>query len=477
MHLIMQRQNDRLKKLPGWTPHAGTNINAAMDPNDLKEANNAIILALKYATQASEKEQGLINAISKRYPKDTVDDLSLYHNDYAKAMEILNKKYPDDDNIAILYAEAAIDKYPWNYWLKDGTPQPWTMSIITTIEEVLSRSPKHIGANHLYIHITEASKNPGKAMASADFLRDALPAAGHVVHMPSHTYIRTGRYHDGVIANEKATLADSSYITQCNAQGIYPIAYYPHNDHFMSACAFFSGESKKSISGAYATSRHTRHVYMRETGFGTLQHYSVVPLYVLVRFGNWDEILNYPKPEADLIYPNAVYHYARGMAFLGKKEKMNAELELKKLIDLSLNNSIKSITIWDINSCYELVQIANYVLSGELAAANKEYTLAIKNINKALLIEDALAYNEPPDWFFSIRHHLGAVLLDAGRYADAEKVYLEDLEKYPENGWALIGLHQALLKQNKSDDADHVKKRFDAAWKFADIKIQSSRIL
>jgi tetratricopeptide (TPR) repeat protein len=461
----------------GWALVLGSNINAAMDPNDLREANEAVANAVKYAGAATEKEGELIDAITRRYPKDTVIDLTEYHENYSVAMRALYEKYPDDVEIATLFAESLMDKYPWNYWHKDGTAQPWTHEIITVIERAIALDERHPGANHLYIHITEASKEPEKAMASADLLRDLRPAAGHIVHMPSHTYIRTGRYHDGVLANEKATTADSSYITQCKAQGIYPIAYYPHNDHFLAACAFFSGESKKSIAGAFATHRHTQHDLIGLPGFGTLEHYALIPLYVLVRFGKWDEILAYHAPADSLIYSKTVYHFARGMAYLGKNSLDSAKKELAKLKPIAMDTSLKFITIWDINNCFDLGQIALHVLEGEIAAKEKKYQTAINHLKEAIKIEDALAYNEPPDWFFSIRHHLGAVLIDAGKYKEAQNLYEDDLETYPENGWALIGLYNALMKQNQAEDAEKVKSRFDTAWKYADFELTSSRIL
>lgn len=461
----------------GWALVLGTNINAAMSMADLAEINAVLDKANKYAKGTTEKEQGLISALTVRYPKDSVGDLSEYHAAYAHAMRTLHQKFPDDVEISTMLAEALMDEHPWDYWLKDGTPQPWTPEIVSLLETTLKSAPKHPGANHFYIHITEASKTPEKAMASADLLRDLLPTAGHLTHMPSHTYIRTGRYHDGVIANEKATLADSAYISQCKAQGVYPLAYYPHNDHFLTACAFLSGESRKSIAGAYATQRHTQHEYLREAGFGTLQHYSVIPLYVLVGFARWDDILNYTPPDSDLVYPNTIYHYAMGMAYSGKGDVAKANAQLVILKKYAALDTLKLVTIWEINTCYDLAQIALHTLTADIATKAKNYNKAIGELQSAIAIEDALIYNEPPDWFFSVRLHLGDVLLKAGKYPEAQKIYEEDLENYPENGWALIGLHQALTAQQKNVEAEAVKKRFDAAWQFADFEIKSSRVM
>jgi tetratricopeptide (TPR) repeat protein len=344
-----------------------------------------------------------------------------------------------------------MDLHPWDYWGKSGKAKPWTPEILEVLEYVLEQNPHHLGANHFYIHAVEASKSPDRGLPSAERLGDVVPGEGHMVHMPSHIYIRVGKYHEGTLANERAINSDDSYVTQCRAQGIYPLAYVPHNHHFLWATATLEGASEKAIAAAKSTSAKVDTVMMRQPGYGTLQHFRVIPLYAYVRFGKWDEILAYPKAADDLIYPQGVWHYARGIAFARTGRFEEAERELSLIKKISVNPTLDDITIWDINRTDQLMEIAVNALAGELAAARGNYKKAISHLQAAVEIEDSLTYNEPPDWFFPVRHSLGAVLIEAGRPADAERVYRTDLETFPENGWSLFGLKKSLELQNKKN--------------------------
>ncbi|HEX6334884.1 MAG TPA: hypothetical protein VFZ78_11700, partial [Flavisolibacter sp.] len=330
----------------------------------------------------------------------------------------------------------------------------------------------HPGLNHMYIHAMEASRMAHKALPSADKLRDMLPAAGHLVHMPSHIYIRTGNYHKGVIANEKASYADSNYIAQCRVQGAYALMLYPHNIHFLAACAFFEGNRAKAIDAARMVSRKADRKFISDNI--TVQQYFSIPMYVMVHMAQWDDLLREPEPQWK--YPRAVWHYARGMAFTAKRDFENANKELAFVKAAVADESLKSQLIWETNSAHELVRIADLVLGAELAAAKQEYETAASLLRAAVAIEDGLMYQEPPDWFFSVRHSLGHVLVQAGRFQEAEQVYREDLVTYPENGWALIGLYNSLKGQEREVEAKEVKGRFNKAWQWADIKITSSRL-
>lgn len=462
----------------GYAYVLGPNYNAGMEDDHYERAYIAVQKALSHAADCTEKERLLIEALAHRYTATPPEDRRPLDSAFAKAMERVYQQYPDDADISALYAESLMNLHPWDlYDKKTKEPKPWTPEIVAVLERSLKRHPRHPAAPHFYIHAVEASNHPEQGLESAKLLRTLVPGSGHLLHMPSHIYIRTGDYHLGSLANIAAINADSSYITACHAQGAYPLAYYPHNYHFLAATATLEGHSKLAWTAAKKVQENTARDLMEQPGWGTLQHYYTTPYYIAIKFGMWDDILSIPLRTDSLIYPAAVLHYARGMAHLGKDHIEKAEHELDLLKKLSQHADLKEITIWDINSAYDIVQIAVNVLSAEIHHKRKQYAKAIPLFYAAISAEDNLNYNEPPDWFFSVRHHLGQVLLEGGHYAEAEKIYLQDLKNHPENGWALIGLHTALQKQGRTDESAIVKKRFDKAWQYADIRISSSSCL
>lgn len=454
----------------------GPNINSAMPEDNNPRAWEALRKAQQLKENGTQKERDYVEALSHRYAENPPEDRTPLDEAYAEAMGRLADKYPDDLDARTLYAEALMDLHPWNYWKKNGEPQPWTPKILNVLESVIERDPEHPGANHLYIHAVEAEQ-PEKALPSADRLRKLVPGAGHLVHMPSHIYIRTGDYHKGTLANERAVKADNEYVTQCRQQGIYPLAYVPHNYHFLWATATMEGRAERSIQAARSTSGLVDTETMRQPGLGTLQHYWVIPLYGYVRFAKWDEILAYPEPADDLIYPRGVWHYARGMAQIGKGNLGRARENLVELKAISRKDTLKEITIWEINTTRELMQIASRVLEGEIEAGRGNFKKAIDLLRQGVDIEGQLNYNEPPDWFFPVRHNLGSVLLEAGRPEEAEQVYRRDLAKFPDNGWSLYGLWQSLKAQGKESEAAGVKKQFEKAWQHADVELFASRMM
>jgi tetratricopeptide (TPR) repeat protein len=461
----------------GFAYVLGPNYNAGMEKDNFQRAYDAALKAKSLSASCTTKEKDLIEALTHRYSSDTTITRPILDSSYASAMLKVYKKYSDDVTVASLFAESLMDLHPWNLYKKDGTIQPWTPEILSVLEKCLRREPRHAGANHFYIHATEMSLHAETALASADLLRDLVPGAGHLVHMPSHTYIRIGKYHDGVVANQKAVLVDSLYVEACHAQGVYPLAYYPHNYHFISACATLCGESKIAMIGANATSSHSHKKLLRDPAWATLQHYYSIPWYVEVKLGLWNDILNSPAPEKDLKYPSVIWHYAQGMAKLSQNKIGDAKKHLNEMKIIMTDTTIKALTIWGINSVYDLCEIASKTLEGEINAKENKYEVAISLLQEAVVKEDALNYNEPPDWFFSVRHHLGAVLIESGNFQEAIKVYDEDLKTYRENGWALSGLMNAYKKLDDKKKFDETKIRFDKAWNYADIKIKSSRIL
>lgn len=460
----------------GFAYVLGPNYNGGMEKDNFQRAYDAVQKAQSLSANCTQQEKDLIEALTQRYSNDTTIARPTLDSAYAAAMRKVYKKYPANVTIAALFAESLMDLHPWNLWNKDGTMQRWTQEIMTVLEKCLQLEPRHAGANHFYIHATEMSAHAETGVKSADLLMNLVPGSGHLVHMPSHTYIRIGRYHDGVVSNAKAVLVDSLYTEACHAQGVYPLAYYPHNYHFLAACAALGGESKMAMQGAWQTANHAHLQLLRDPAWATLQHYYTIPWYLQVKLGLWQDILQARAPEKDLKYPSVIWHYAQGMARLSQNQLPAAKQQLAAMKSIMTDTRIKDLTIWGINSVFDLCIIAAKTLEAEIAAKEKKFPAAISLLQEAVKQEDALNYNEPPDWFFSVRHHLGAVLLEAGRFKEAVTVYEEDLKIYPENGWALRGMMHAFEKLGDKGRYEQVRLRFEGAWEYADVEIASSRI-
>ena len=461
----------------GYALVLGPNYNAGMEADNFQRAYLGAQKAVQLSASVTEKERMLIMALSMRYDSVPTEDRSWNDETYAFSMGSVYLIYPNDPDVAALYAEALMDQHPWDLWNEDGTPKSWTPEIVKVLEKAIINFPKHAGANHFYIHAVEASFNPEKANASADLLKDLVPGAGHLVHMPSHIYIRTGKYHEGTQANQRAVQVDEEYTYACHAQGVYPLAYFPHNYHFMAATAALEGDKQTSIMASTKMREQLNSTLMRDPAWGTLQHYYSVIYYVMVKFGMWDEILREVSPDADLPYPRAILEYAKGMASLAKNDLVGSHKHLRELEKLSKDSIAQSVSIWGINTANDLMGIAVHVLKGELLNREGKGMEGITELKMAVAIEDKLKYNEPPDWFFSVRHNLAAVYLDNKMFPEAEKVLREDLKKYPLNGWALLGLDLSLQFQNKLEEAKKTELEFEKAWKYSAVKIKSSRIL
>ncbi|NOT58901.1 MAG: hypothetical protein HOP19_01620 [Acidobacteria bacterium] len=453
----------------------GPNINQMMPDEAVPDAFTALQKARELAPQASAKERAYIEALSRRYSKDPVADRKALDEAYATAMSDVAARFPNDGDALTLYAESLMDTMPWAYWTKAGAAKPATLKILKALETVLQRTPRHPGANHFYIHAVEASPHPAKGLAAADRLRTLVPGAGHLVHMPAHIYLRTGRYHDATLANEAGVEADKLFKTQCHATGLYANGYIPHNHHFLWYSAMMEGASAKAIRAAEHIAATVDHKAMRERGGGTVQHYFVTPLYAYVQFGKWDAILRYAAPDKDLRYPTAVWHYARGIALARKGQLLEAQRELDALTPIASDKALESVTIFDINTTLSLLPIAREVVTGEIASAKQDWPNAIAHLETAVRWQDELNYDEPPVWHFPVRHALGAVLLKAGRAQQAEQVFQEDLRRNAENGWALFGLRQSLQAQGKKKAAKLVAQRFRQAWAHADLRLTAAR--
>src|SRR5436190_8624587 len=387
----------------------GPNINAPMDPAAEPKALAAIQKAIALKPKASPSEQALIDALKYRYT-GKAEDRRARDVAYADAMRKVHLQFPEDDDVSMLYVESTMDLRPWGYWTKDGAPYERTSEIVALTEKVIARNQNHPGALHLYIHLMEAY-SADKAEAAADRLLTLMPAAGHMVHMPAHIYQRVGRYADAAKSNVLAIAADEDYISQCRAQGLYPMAYYPHNLHFLWFAATAQGNSKVAIEAARKAASRVDDDTLKAVPL--LAGFRVVPYYALTRFGKWDEMLREPEPPATSAYLHGMWQYARGTAFLGKGQINEAELEFAKLNQLMADKSLDQ-PLFSPNTGRAIFTIADEVLAGELDAAKKNYDPAIAHLERAVRLEDALVYTEPSEFHYPPRHTLGAVLLAAG---------------------------------------------------------------
>ena len=454
----------------------GPHVNAGMDP----AYNLAAWARLQRAFEASEEgpahERAYIEALAARYVQDPPEDRRPLDEAYAAAMGQLSRDYPDDLDAATLYAEALMNLQPWDYWDEEGRPKGNTTQIVAVLESVIERNSDHPGALHLYIHAVEASNEPERGVAAADRLRDLVPAAGHLVHMPAHIYARVGRWHDAVIANEKAIAADDAYLAVCRPQpGVYPLGYVPHNHHFLWFAATMGGQRDTALEAARGTAERTSDPeLMRAPGFEAMQYFSLTPLFANVRFGRWQEIADTPSPAPDLPYKVAMWHYAQGMAAVRQDRPADARRHHARIVQAADDPAIEQMLSWERYSLIHGVRIGERVLAAEIAAARGDEEAAIAAFREAAAIEDELPYDEPPGWHMPVRHSLGALLIAVGRPADAEAVYREELRRNPENGWSLFGLSQALLEQDRDAEAAAVNARFREAWAHADISLTAS---
>ncbi|MGD8916777.1 MAG: hypothetical protein PVH35_09285 [Syntrophobacterales bacterium] len=453
----------------------GPNINMPMPSEAEANAYELIQKAVSLKSNASERERAYIDALAKRYSAKEKPNRAALDRAYVEAMRKLHERYPDDLDAAALYAEAVMDLRPWNYWTRDMQPYPETVEVLRVLESVLERNPNHPGAIHFYIHVVEVAR-PKLAEAGAERLAQLAPGAGHLVHMPSHIYRRIGRYSDASKSNEDAIAADEDYITQCRAQGIYPLAYYPHNIHFLWDSASMEGRSQVAITAARKASTSIPKGAWRDIPL--LHQFLVAPLFSYTRFGKWDLILSEPSPPADSLFWTGVWHYARGLAYTATGKFDEAAKELANLRAIAEDESLEGYRVtFSRNGAQAILEIATAVLEGELAAKRGDYEKAVAQLHRGVLLEENLIYNEPPDWHVPVRQSLGAVLLAAGRPAEAEAIYWQDLQQNPENGWSLFGLTQSLRAQGKEEQAVLVENRFRKAWSQADVTLIASRFM
>lgn len=450
----------------------GPHINFAAQDDRTRAAARAAAKAKRLAAKASPVERALIDAVAKRYsdpPPASAEGQKALDTAYADAMRRVAAAYPGDLDVATLFAESMMDVRPWDLWTKEGAPQPGTEEILATLERVMAKDPKHPGANHFYIHAVEGSPHPEKALASADRIGGAMPGAGHLVHMPAHIYMRTGRYADASEANRKAMAADRAYIAKANPQGFY-LMYVAHNPQFLMASSMMEGRSAEALASARAALAVMPVEMLKAMpGFDFVLGY---PVWVLARFGRWDELLKEPEPPAGFTYARAVWHVARGLAFAETGKLEDAARERAAVTAAA--QALPAEAMEGFNNARVLLGIGAKLLAGRIAARQGNTDEAVRILGEAVKDEDGLSYDEPSDWYFPVRHTLGAVLLLARRAPEAGAVYEEDLKRNPENGWALRGLADALRAEGKTEEAAKVAERLRKAWSRADVEAKSS---
>jgi tetratricopeptide (TPR) repeat protein len=448
----------------------GPCINLEVDPPREKAAYEAVQKALLLALGATESERDYIQALAKRYSSDPQADLRKLDMEYANAMRELSKHYPDDLDAATLYAESLMDLHPWKLWSLDGRPTEGTQEILAKLESVLRRDPSHLGANHYYIHATEASPHPEWALSSARRLETLAPAAGHLVHMPAHTYMRVGDYSAAAHSNAVGADADRAYLRESATTGsMYDMMYYCHNLHFLAASHSMEGDF---IHAKQAADELAAHAGPMLHDMPMAEVYVPTPMFVLIRFHRWDEVLKLPPPSPDLAMTTAYWHFVRGSASAAKSQISLAEAE-RTMLETARNETPGSLEFsFFSNKGRTFLDLAENVLDARIAAAKGDHGGAIKYWEKAVEIEDRLNYGEPPEWFYPVRESLGGALLLNGQAEEAEAVFRADLEQYPRNPRSLFGLLKSLEAQKKSAGVEEVRREFEATWKNADMTLE-----
>ena len=447
----------------------GPHINNPVVPEERASAAwDALGKATAAVSGASPVEKALVDALAARYADPQPEDRAPLDRAFAEAMRSVWGEFPQDADVGALFAESLADLRPWDLWLPDGSPQPGTDELLATLDAVLALDPKHPLANHLLIHAVEASPHPGRADGAADTLRDLQPGLGHLVHMPSHVDVRRGRWQEAVVANTKAIEADRRYAARAPEQGFYRL-YMAHNYHMLTYGAMMTGQSELALATIRAMVADIPLEFFRENPFA--DGFMAMPLEVLMRFGRWDEILAEPAFPDFVPISRALQHYARAVAHAAKDDVPSARSEQAAF--LGARGRVPEEAFFGNNSASDVLDVAERLMEGEILYRSGETDAGLAALAEAVAREDQLRYDEPPDWIQPVRHAYGAALLQAGRFAEAEAVFREDLAKLPDNGWGLYGLHRALQLQRKTAEAEAAEARFDEVWRRADIRIKS----
>ena len=463
---------DPTAAMPWWgvALALGPNINMPMSPEAEERALDALAKARARMAKATRAERDYVNALAKRYAAPAGENRAGRDSAYADAMRGLVKKNPADADAAVLCAEALMDLRPWDLWTPGGEPKLGATEIVSRLEAAMKRAPNHIGALHLYIHTLEASPYPQRAEAAADRLRKLSPEAGHLMHMPTHIYLRIGRYEEGALENQRAIDVDQGYIDRYKIEGIYPMMYANHNIHMRWSALCSMGRSADAIAASRLLQEKAPFDMARQ--MQPMELFTGAPFLTLPRFGKWGEILDEPAPPADLRLTSGAWRFARGLAYAATGRPAEAAAERESLAAIAEHSDG---LYWGLATGRAVMSFALTFLDGELAARAGRAEEATALLGRASGMQDSLQYDEPPQWNMTARQSLGAVYLGAGRAAEAEAVYREDLRRFPENGWSLRGLADALRAQGRRADADAAEARFQKAWAGADVTLTSSR--
>jgi hypothetical protein len=466
---------DAKAPMPHWgmSLALGTNYNDTATPDRLQQAYNHLTHAQARAAAGSDVERAFIDALAKRYVATPNDGQQPAREAaYSAAMGEVSKHFPDDLDAATLYAESMMNLRPWKLYTFDGKPEPGTEQIVATLERVMARNPRHPGANHYHIHAVEASRTPERGVSSAKRLETLVPGAGHLVHMPSHIWIRTGDYVAAAKTNAVAAALDEKYVKATGAKGFYPSMYYGHNLQFESSAAMFAGD----FATARAAGVKTANLVAPMAGeMAMLQPFALQEVLALVRFARWDEVLAQPAPPAGRDLQSALYHFTRGAAFAGKGNAAEAAKELAAL-ESAAARVPKDVMYSTVNPAHILLDVARLDLAARIADAKGGGAAAVAAWRLAMGAEDKVGYGEPPDWLFPTRERFGAALMRTGNAAEAEKVYRADLEKNRKNPRSLFGLWKSLERQRKTAEAAKVKAEFDASWVAADTMLDEKEL-
>ena len=446
-------------------------------PDDPKaEGRKAIASARTHAAKGTPVEQSLIETLSVRYDSERYIDRDLRDAQYIEAARKTHERYPKDLEAAYLYVDALMTHAAWSYWKRDGSPLPGTREAVRTLDRMLAQNPDHPGAVHLSIHLFESSAQPERALPQADRLASLMPKAGHMVHMPSHIYVRTGDYDKAVVSNQMSLRADGNFQKEWGDRatpnlGTYGLSSRTHARHawdFIRYAAMHAGNYARAMEAAKATAAGMSH-----QGMGGSERAASIPLLINKIFGKWDAVLAEPEPSHSSAYLRGLWHYARGSAFVAQGKFDKAAEELKALQAASVDPSVKDL-LTAANPAPTILELSALGLEGELLSAQGRHDEAVGRFERAVTLQDTLKYIEPPDWGQSMRLYLGAALLKAGRAKQAELVYREDLKEFRNNGWALFGLAQSLRAQGKSAAARKVEQDFERAWGSADVTLKAS---
>jgi len=450
----------------------GPHVNRPMSAEDNAEAWKALESALALRSRVSAHERAYVDALQTRYVQEFNADRSALDRAFAAAMRKLVAQYPDDLDAQTFFAESLMDTMPWDYWAKDRSPKPETEEAFAALRYVLARAPDHPGANHFYIHAVEAGPTPDLALACADRLGALAPASGHLVHMSSHIYMRVGQYADAIGSNERAIRADRDYIRQCKAQGFYVGVYYPHNLHFLWWAQLVDGRSAAAMQTADRCAQFAADNVCGPSKAVEAPRLRHLPWITALRFGKWDQVLSEPMPPGtnDFAVDRAMWHFARGLALASNGKAPDASAELQALKKLLAQPSMKELDSPAFPAS-ALLAVAEAWLSGRVAGAQGDLGTMVRELERAVTLEDALPYMEPSYWPFPVRPALGAALLQAGEAEKAEAVFRTDLQRWPRNGWGLLGLEKCLRLQKRDALAELVKNQFNEAWARSDVEL------